>query len=273
MKEFLWRAAHDCLPLRDRLFTRGVDVPLSCSMCTGEVESSWHVFLTCNCAKECWAEANLQHMVDSFVPNADSFAEWVSRMLNGCSDEEAGKVVAILWGIWRNRNDLVWRGAARLAQIIVFSAIHFLCDWLQYREQSFLLDSSNSGIDHLAKTLWYPGLFQIREGEAIGILEALSWVYDLGFQNVLFESDSKVVVDAINSKGEDMSEFGTIIGHCRNLLQRERGFSLHFIKRLANGCAHSFARHSHLYASPHIWSSFPSFLDASLLNFCTVCAL
>ncbi|XVF57505.1 hypothetical protein PTKIN_Ptkin06aG0210800 [Pterospermum kingtungense] len=189
--------------MRDRLLTRGVDIPVFCYMCTREVESSWHVFLTCHCARKCLTEVNLQHLVDNFIPNADSFTDWVSLMLNGWYDVEACKVL---------------------------------------------------------------------EGEAIGILKALSWIYELGFKNVLFEFDSRGVVDAINSNVEDMSEFGTIIGYRRNLLQIEYGFSLHFIKRQANGCAHSFARHSYFYTSPHVWTSFPSFMDARLLNSCTVCA-
>ena len=44
----------------------------------------------------------------------------------------------------------------------------------------------------------------------IGLLEALSWIKELGYLNVLFESDAKGVVNALRGGKFDNSEFGVI---------------------------------------------------------------
>ena len=52
----------------------------------------------------------------------------------------------------------------------------------------------------------------------MGLAEALSWIGQLGMQIVIFEVDSKGVVDAINSYVLDISEFGSIIKDCKNIV-------------------------------------------------------
>jgi ribonuclease HI len=48
-------------------------------------------------------------------------------------------------------------------------------------------------------------------GEALGPYRALQWVIDLGFDDMNFSLDSKVVVDAFNSGSNNNTEFGSII--------------------------------------------------------------
>ncbi|XP_075521064.1 uncharacterized protein LOC142554262 [Primulina tabacum] len=76
-----------------------------------------------------------------------------------------------------------------------------------------LRDSMGSFIS--ARTNAIPGLVEIKEAEAMAFKEALSWVDDMGIQEVTFGSDSKVVIDAFNSRREDDSEFGILISACR----------------------------------------------------------
>lgn len=43
----------------------------------------------------------------------------------------------------------------------------------------------------------------MKEAEAYGILLALKWVSDLGFDSVIFETDAKTVSDAIHANVVD----------------------------------------------------------------------
>ncbi|XVF87253.1 hypothetical protein PTKIN_Ptkin18bG0104000 [Pterospermum kingtungense] len=54
IKHFAWRAAREVLPNRDTLRRRGVEVPLSCISCSFPFENSWHLFIGCKFAQECW---------------------------------------------------------------------------------------------------------------------------------------------------------------------------------------------------------------------------
>lgn len=54
MRVFLWRFCRNVLPVRNLLRYRGVQAPVACSMCVGDIEHMNHLFLDCNYAKECW---------------------------------------------------------------------------------------------------------------------------------------------------------------------------------------------------------------------------
>ena len=56
IKFCLWKAYRDVLPMRCRLQTKGVVVPLTCVLCDSDVENCWHVFVTCPFARQCWVE-------------------------------------------------------------------------------------------------------------------------------------------------------------------------------------------------------------------------
>ncbi|KAL8481462.1 hypothetical protein ACS0TY_027826 [Phlomoides rotata] len=49
------------------------------------------------------------------------------------------------------------------------------------------------------RSLVVPGIYRVDEGEAMGLLEALSWLRQLGLQRVRIEMVAKTVVDAVRS--------------------------------------------------------------------------
>jgi len=50
-------------------------------------------------------------------------------------------------------------------------------------------------------------------GEALGLHSALQWLSDMHFDNVDFETDSKLTVDAFLATRNDLSEFGVLFLH------------------------------------------------------------
>lgn len=66
----------------------------------------------------------------------------------------------------------------------------------------------------LAKSAWFPFLLQIKEGGAMGLLLALEWMEQLGMTHVIFEMDSKVVIDNLLHSCDEICEYGSIIQHC-----------------------------------------------------------
>ncbi|KAH6837267.1 Di-glucose binding protein with Kinesin motor domain-containing protein [Perilla frutescens var. hirtella] len=91
-----------------------------------------------------------------------------------------------------------------------------------------------------ARTCHFYGQIQVEEGEAIGLLEALSWIKSLNMSQVIFENDSKVVHDVVRSSGGDLSEFGSLIDFCRALLNGMPSCSLSLVRRSVNVLAHRF---------------------------------
>jgi ribonuclease HI len=104
------------------------------------------------------------------------------------------------------------------------------------------------------------------EAEATGLLEAVKLAIARGMQSVIFESDCKIVVDAVNSSVNPHNELGDIIFYCKQLLCLHPNFFVRFVRRQANKVAHNIARASLSHPSPHIFSDVPSSLNPLLLN-------
>lgn len=62
-----------------------------------------------------------------------------------------------------------------------------------------------------ARTSWVPMRLDIKEGEAMGLLEAINWALQLNLHNVIFELDGKIVVDSLKAHTVDISEYGSVI--------------------------------------------------------------
>ncbi|KAL8556989.1 hypothetical protein ACS0TY_004456 [Phlomoides rotata] len=86
-----------------------------------------------------------------------------------------------------------------------------------------------------------------------GFMGALSWVKNLGFQNVIVEGDSKIVVDVILSSSACDSSFGDFIARSKVLLVSCCNVSVAFVKRSVNSMAHAIVRISRNFESPHSW--------------------
>jgi hypothetical protein len=71
--------------------------------------------------------------------------------------------------------------------------------------------------------------FTVVEGESMTILEAIREAISRGWSNIIFESDSKVVVEAIKSNPQGRSELCYIIVSIKALLQCNSNFEITII--------------------------------------------
>ena len=97
-------------------------------------------------------------------------------------------------------------------------------------------------------------LFHVKDLETLGLREALSWIKQLGFERVIFETDSLQVVQALQNRDADFSEFGALIKDCLSLLQGEHYFSVAFTKRQNNVAAHILARNAIRHIDFMVWN-------------------
>jgi ribonuclease HI len=109
----------------------------------------------------------------------------------------------------------------------------------------------------MAGTAWYQGKYSIIEGEAKALLEAMRTMEQNGFSHVIFETDSKNVVDAIHNLRLGISEFSSIICNIRNVLSLNQNFVVKFVKRQANIVAHNLARAAIVWTSRYVVDVLP----------------
>jgi ribonuclease HI len=94
----------------------------------------------------------------------------------------------------------------------------------------------------MAETTWIDGSCSIVEGESLALIEALKVMEQRGYSHVVFETDSKSVVDAIHHFRAGSSEFSFHVNNIHNFLSCNPNFMVKFIKRQANMVAHTLAR-------------------------------
>jgi ribonuclease HI len=104
------------------------------------------------------------------------------------------------------------------------------------------------------------------EGEAMAIIEALRTASARGWSQVVFESDSKNVVDAIYAKHNGVSEFSSIIHSIKLLLNCNPNFEVKFIKRQANMAAHNLTRAVISWSSRTFFNSIPRCIEHIIMN-------
>ena len=107
-------------------------------------------------------------------------------------------------------------------------------------------------------------LFQVRELETLGLQEPLSWIKQLGFDRVIFETNSLQVVQALQNRVANFSEFGVFIKDCLSLLQGEPYFYVAFTKRQNNVAAHILATNAIRHAGFMVWNDPPSIIHTRL---------
>ncbi|CAN1291744.1 hypothetical protein LINPERPRIM_LOCUS21274 [Linum perenne] len=114
------------------------------------------------------------------------------------------------------------------------------------------------------------GVWRSKEVEAQALLEALSWKEQEGLAEVTFETDARVVVNALSSLLDNTSEFGDLLRSYRAVLIRHPNFVVNFIRRDRNRVAHTLAKRSISFLKPVCGSDSPEWLDDVLAEQCLI---
>jgi hypothetical protein len=118
----------------------------------------------------------------------------------------------------------------------------------------------------MAGTSWKKGKYSIIEGETIALLESMKEMEHRGIPHVIFESDSKSVLDAIHNLRNCYSKFSSIICKIKNVLSLNwSNFAVKFIKRQANMVTHTLVRAVISWSSRYTFDLLPLCIT-SLLN-------
>ncbi|XP_062021043.1 uncharacterized protein LOC133737522 [Rosa rugosa] len=96
---FCWRAAHNLLPTRTALTSKGYSGELNCCVCSESMETLEHVFQECSIAKD--------------ILGAPPFSFPSSSLF------------------WKNRNDKFWRNRSQTSQSLVASPMVWYEEYLQ----------------------------------------------------------------------------------------------------------------------------------------------
>jgi ribonuclease HI len=305
-KHLLWRICRGCLPSRVRLQDKHVPCQLSCPLCDYPYEDEWHAFITCNISIEARHTAGLDSILVNRIPHAASMQELILDLCSNESCEEAGRFAMLVWVLWQNRNNKVWSASHDTGRNLGFKSRYLWDEWndvqqathvsrqVGQQQQSYRWEKPHQGWykcnvdagfykelnktttgwclrDHLGRfiaagTSWRHGNYSVIEGEAIALLEAMKAMEQRRISNVIFETDAKSVVDAVQHFHGGNSEFSLLVSHISNYLVCGQNFVVKFIKRQANMVAHSLARAAISRASRCTFETLPTCISSTLIN-------
>lgn len=306
VKDCLWRICRNVLPNKDNLFSKKVVNDKWCIMCGKDIETSWHLFFSCDFAMKCWEVARLSDTIESNIRSVESLKDMILSLLSKSTAKIAHTVAILIWGIWKQRNMMLWEGRHDPPEKAVSLVITLQSEWERtclstvmtdkslkcsawHRppvnalkvniDAAFFSDTMSMGIEMVlrdangtfvaARTLVLPGMVPADVGEAMGFVEALSWVKGMKLENVIVEGDARLVVDAIDSSERNCSSFGDYIELCKSILRSCPSYSISCVRRCANSIAHALARESRSFESPFCWVDLPSFVARLPADVCS----
>ncbi|KAM6573571.1 hypothetical protein CsatA_017651 [Cannabis sativa] len=209
---------------------------------------------------------------------------WFFNLLDSKHSEVIVDAAMISWSIWKTRNEVFWQNKNCTALGVVQSARKALDQWRVATKNTAATFAtgvlSNSNIwrrplsgkikvnvdgaifetqrmfgfgcvarDHTGQLLEAIsdskfGVVLPEIAEVVGLKEALSWIKRKGWEDVFIETDSLMIVQAINSSVHMPSYFGLLVEDCRLILSSLKNVFISFVYRSANKAAHSLARAS-----------------------------
>ncbi|XP_056691774.1 uncharacterized protein [Spinacia oleracea] len=137
-KIFVWKLSNKALSVKENLKIRGMGLNTQCVLCLNHEEDSSHIFRDCFVAAHVWKASSLG--ITALNNRHIGVEEWTRNFLmyfwkeDGHDSSRAICFVAYLWSIWKQRNEVIFRGQhvnpeqiIQMANIYVREAITATC--------------------------------------------------------------------------------------------------------------------------------------------------
>nr|GMD81077.1 uncharacterized protein LOC109164833 [Ipomoea batatas] len=300
VKSFMWHACANYLPTTDLLRTKKVNCSTYCPLCRNCDESILHLLALCPTAMQVWNYSNIP--ISS--SGAETIGDWLVFNCNRLDKFQGNLMVMICWYIWYARNERVWNNLVVSPRTIVEKAKAHLTEWTTVQEKDDFMPSQqndfttrwmkpssgrlklnvDAAVDHTrgrmgfgwvlrnehgdfiaAVSLPWPGMYSVKEAEAIAVREALSWLKDKSISHCQVETDALQITQSLQSTSLD-SQFDLILLDVKDLLSSLQDVFISFAKRSTNRIAHLLARGSLSMSDRRIWDVCPPSFIVTLLS-------
>ena len=278
IRHFFWRFSHNSLPLRMNIARRGMVIDTRCPICWRLDEDGGHCFLKCKYVKACWRAMNLEDVRLKLC--SLSRATQVAECILSQKEEKKLTIIGLLWSWWDARNKANAGEKLRFTEEVLFRArmINISTDMEIMGNAVSELVSQNKKWDPPSEGVWkvnIDGAFSVAnkrgawgfvmrdsEGkaamagagcieiatnalsaEAHACVEALNAIAEVGVQNIVLESDSLVLVKALQSTEHDQALGGVLFREAKFLMSTLfNSASVEHVSRSCNFAAHELAK-------------------------------
>ncbi|CAL1397819.1 unnamed protein product [Linum trigynum] len=277
LKVFVWQILSRVLPTTEALLERKVQVHPRCPVCWESSETLEHLFLYCPVARALWDCSGLDYLGEA-LPR-QTFPLFLKKLLALINQPTVFMaVVAILWRIWRSRNWVVFEGKQFGIPVLMRQFVQQFEEWVRLPKETVARpiqsdpgqqplvgpprmvcrwDGATKAGSHSAggvvlfhpfgeiamvRGYHFPGIDNPQVVELLALREAVGWCVELGFTDIVFEGDAKVIIEKINRGDQSDSRMGAVLAELLQYFRIHSGFSIRFIGRRSNRVAHMVAR-------------------------------
>ena len=132
VRMFLWRACLNCLPTRDKLHQRRMNVDTRCELCLQQTVTVHHIIWECPFAQNVWALFSGRTQKCSNVAN--DFFLLFRQMRNKLSQQELEKWAVTAWAIWAARNKFYFQHYQTHPKVIADMAYGLLEEYQRFMD-------------------------------------------------------------------------------------------------------------------------------------------
>nr|AAT73658.1 hypothetical protein [Oryza sativa Japonica Group] len=147
VKHFLWRFAHNTLPLRMNIDRRGMEIDTRCPVCHRLNEDGGHCFFKCKYVKAGWRVMNLKHIRLELMQYSSALD--VCKHILNMKEDKMLTTVLFLWNWWDARNK-VNAGEDRRSAEQVYDRV------MRMVSETSLLSPAKSRPNVQAQRKWHP---------------------------------------------------------------------------------------------------------------------
>ena len=274
VKNFVWRASREALPVKDNLCRRRITTEGQCETCKTGEETCSHAIFFCSDVQVMW--------------NSDPQWQWLSEMTsNSVKDvfkrafEERMDVELLAftsWAVWNRRNQVRLKlQACPLDQIHVlskdrkneFQLIHHQMGTPQHRKHvrwkppdqgcykinydgAVFTQQRKAGLGAVIRnekgevlasmTQLAPLPTTVAQVEALAARRAMEFALELGFNRVILEGDSEVICKELQDQSPTLALHRHILQDVKYLAGAFQSVVFSQIRRQGNNVAHALAR-------------------------------
>ncbi|XP_019151923.1 PREDICTED: uncharacterized protein LOC109148642 [Ipomoea nil] len=279
IKCFFWTMCKLKLPTKDALLVKQVACNPICPLCGDMAETAVHLFAECSFAHLCWQELETGWPMES-ARSIPLWIEKIWKALPTNMVEKVVIICWAIWEnrnqmVWKAQGmdprTMVrialayvtdWKSAQQGYSTAMVNPtpiqtpsttwspplsdycklnIDVAMDFGRSRMGFGWILRDSEGIVKGAAMSMMVGIYSVKEAEAIGAREALSWIKKKGWSHVILETDAEVVTKAVHER-QNHTPFGAIMNDIRTLLLLLPYVSFIFAKRDANLPAHFLAK-------------------------------
>ncbi|XP_026404968.1 uncharacterized protein LOC113300021 [Papaver somniferum] len=281
------------LPTRDTLVGVIQDDNFSCPFCTQQIETASHIILECPLSKIVWFAVMGLHIVQGSMLS-DWICGWFDKVINKqIQESDLCKIGIIAWCIWNSRYDRVFKDVSLTPESIIqrcrreFAVLDHRPStnyrllaphnrnniyWQPPLHEFFKINSDGSfisanstggiglicrdfaGAHHGSKCIYLSSATSPEQAESKALWEAMKWAMEKNLKKVIFELDTKLVVDAMLGDALNIDwRLHNLILDIKNVLKLHISWQCSYVPKEKNKVADSLSKLARTQLISGVW--------------------